>query len=74
MCWVEQRIISIIGALLVNDHLIAKTTWDRKICAEIRNCVLLQLDGSREGLDRERDVLVVPGGVGRGPGDLFGVC
>lgn len=67
---VEQRIIRIISRSLINRRLILQLCRDGQVRAAIGNGIFIQQDRRRQRLDRIRDVLVVPGRVRGGPGDL----
>lgn len=62
MCWIEQRIFGVfITTSLVDLSLILQLFIDRKNCSTIGNGVFLEENGGRKSLNREGNVLVIPG-------------
>lgn len=70
MSRVQQRITRHIRRRLIDGRLVLQLPINRQERAPIRNRILIQQNRRRQRLDRIRNVLVVPGGVRRGPGDL----
>lgn len=67
---VQQRVASIVRTSLVDDGLVTELGIDGEDGAAVGDSVLLEKNGSSQGLYGEANVLVVPLGVGGGPGDL----
>lgn len=67
---VEERVVGLVASRLVDDGLVGQLLVERQDGASVGDGVLLQQDGSGQSLDGECNVLVVPGRVRGGPGNL----
>lgn len=62
MCGIEQRIFRVlIATSLVDFSLILQLLIERKNCSTVGDGVFLEENGGRESLNREGNVLVIPG-------------
>jgi hypothetical protein len=67
MCRVQERVVRFVRRGFVDDRLAGEVTRKREEGAAVGEGVFLEEDRGGEGLEREGDVLVIPGGVGGGP-------
>jgi hypothetical protein len=70
MCGVQKRVVRFVRRGFVDDRLAGEVTRKGEEGAAVVEGVFLEEDRGGEGLEREGDVLVIPGGVGGGPRHL----